>query len=191
MSCGPWWILLWWSIRSKDLLSLVSRLWWVFLLCPVILYVISDCNGYYQVLQVMTRDLLSLCSRPWWIFPLCPMILYVVLNCDTYCLIYLTLCYYVSLTSIHEVLTKTMRKKISTLADNDPLPRLFNIFLYAILHFIWVIELDLNCKLKFIVDLIIACIVITFQSWDLLFLRFVHRSYVELIKEAPGYCGWF
>jgi hypothetical protein len=30
----------------------------------VILYVISDRDGYYQVLQVMTKDLLSLGSRP-------------------------------------------------------------------------------------------------------------------------------
>jgi hypothetical protein len=30
----------------------------------VILYVVSDRDGYYQVLQVMTRDLLPLVFRP-------------------------------------------------------------------------------------------------------------------------------
>jgi hypothetical protein len=36
---------------------------------PVILYVVLDRDGYYQVLQVMTRDLLPLVFRPWWILP--------------------------------------------------------------------------------------------------------------------------
>jgi hypothetical protein len=63
----------------------------------MILYVVSDRDGYYQVLQVTTRDLLSLVFRLWWVFPLCPMILYVVLDCDKYYLVYLSFCSCVSL----------------------------------------------------------------------------------------------
>ena len=37
---------------------------WILPLCPVILYVVLDYDGYCQVLQVMTRDLLSLVSKP-------------------------------------------------------------------------------------------------------------------------------
>jgi hypothetical protein len=64
----------------------------------VILYVVSDRDGYYQVLQVIIRDLLSLDSRPRWIFPLCPVILYGFMDCDRYCLVYLTVYSCVSLT---------------------------------------------------------------------------------------------
>jgi hypothetical protein len=35
----------------------------------MILYVVLDCDGYYQVLQVMIKELLSLISRPYWILP--------------------------------------------------------------------------------------------------------------------------
>jgi hypothetical protein len=52
------------QIMTRDLLSLGYRLWWVFPLCPMNLYVVLNCDGDNQVLQIMTRDLLSLGSRP-------------------------------------------------------------------------------------------------------------------------------
>jgi hypothetical protein len=87
-----WWVLPSSTIITRDLLTMVSRPWWIFPPCPMILKIVLDCDGYYQVLQVLTRDLLSLNSRAWWVFLLCPVILYVVLDCDRYFFVYVTLC---------------------------------------------------------------------------------------------------
>jgi hypothetical protein len=43
--------------------------WWILPLWPMIHYVVSDHDGYYQILWVMTRDSLSSASRQWWILP--------------------------------------------------------------------------------------------------------------------------
>jgi hypothetical protein len=58
------WIL---TLNTKTQDVFFTGLGWILTMWFVILCVVSDHDGYYQVLQVMTKDLLSLASNPWWI----------------------------------------------------------------------------------------------------------------------------
>ena len=57
-----------WILRPKILITIIKS-WWILLLWPMILYVVLDCDGYYQVLQILTRDSLSPFTKPWWVLP--------------------------------------------------------------------------------------------------------------------------
>jgi hypothetical protein len=56
------------NTKTRDVFFTTSG--WILTLWPMILYVVSDYDGYYQVPQVMTKDLLLLASRPWRVLPI-------------------------------------------------------------------------------------------------------------------------